>query len=278
MLTTSGHTGAVRLATFNILHGRSPVDDRVDIDRYAEAISSLDADVLALQEVDRNQPRSHSADLTAVASEAMGAPEHRFVAALAGSPGATWMAATGDEQPGSAHYGIALLSRYPVRAWEVVRLPVLPFPTPVLFPNRRRPVMVTDEPRVAVIASIDTPEGPITVAGTHLSFVPWWYAVQARRLLQALKPCHEPVVLMGDLNVEPRRAALLTGMRPLVSAPTFPVSAPTRQLDHILVRGPLAPTSPGGAVELPLSDHRALVVDVQHAEAARDDPERRLPV
>ena len=120
----------MRLATFNILHGRSQADDRVDLDRFSEAISSLDADVLALQEVDRYQARSSDADLTALAAEAMGAPEHRFVAALSGVPGATWMAAVGDEQPDSAAYGIALLSRFPVRAWHTVRLA----PVPVRFP------------------------------------------------------------------------------------------------------------------------------------------------
>ena len=83
----------MRLATFNILHGRNPADDRVDVDRFASAVKSLDADVLALQEVDREQPRSHHTDLTAVAAEAMGAVAHRFVAAIAGTPGATWMAA-----------------------------------------------------------------------------------------------------------------------------------------------------------------------------------------
>ncbi len=83
----------------------------------------LDPDVLSLQEVDCDQPRSDLADLTAVAAEAMGAVEHRFVAAISGTPGATWMAATGREQPGTAAYGIALLSRYPAAGWQVVRLP-----------------------------------------------------------------------------------------------------------------------------------------------------------
>ena len=32
----------MRVATFNILHGRSPVDDRVDIDRYAAAVRALE--------------------------------------------------------------------------------------------------------------------------------------------------------------------------------------------------------------------------------------------
>ena len=109
-----GTVTAMRLATFNILNGRSPSDDRVDVQRFARAVGDLDADVLGPQEVDRNLPRSQHADLTAVAAEAMGAVEHRFVAALAGSPGATWIAATGDEQPDAAAYGVALLSRYPV--------------------------------------------------------------------------------------------------------------------------------------------------------------------
>src|ERR1700716_4417768 len=121
----------MRMATFNILHGRSVHDGNVEPDRLAESIRQLDADVLALQEVDLEQPRSAMADLTAVAAEAMGAISHRFVAAISGTPGATWMAATGREQPGTAAYGIALLSRYPVQSWQVVRLPRGPGAFPV---------------------------------------------------------------------------------------------------------------------------------------------------
>ena len=88
----------------------------VDQARYADAIASLDADVLALQEVDRDQPRSGGADLTAIAADAMGAVEHRFEPALQGTPRSTWVPATSDERPGGPAYGIALLSRYPVLA------------------------------------------------------------------------------------------------------------------------------------------------------------------
>nr|MDT0525508.1 hypothetical protein [Streptomyces sp. DSM 41633] len=91
----------MRLATFNILHGRSVHDGDVDLGRLAAAVSELDPDILALQEVDCDQPRSGKADLTAVAADAMNAPYHRFVAAISGTPGATWMAATGSEQPGT---------------------------------------------------------------------------------------------------------------------------------------------------------------------------------
>ena len=172
----------MRVATFNILHGRSPEDVGVDIDRFAKAIHELDANVLALQEVDRNQPRSDNADLTDVAAEAMGAPEHRFVAAPPGSPGATWIAATGDEQPDSAAYGIAFLSRYPVHAWEVIRLPAVQVKVPWRFHDSRRPVLVRDEPRVAVAAVVDTPHGEVTMVNTHLSFITWWNKRQLRGL------------------------------------------------------------------------------------------------
>jgi len=250
----------VRLATFNILHGRSLDDGRVDVERLADAVKSLDADVLALQEVDRDQPRSAGADLTAVAAEAMGAADHRFVAALAGTPGAPWAAATGDEPPGSATYGIALLSRYPVLSSRVVRLPAVRAGVPMWFNGSRRPTWVRDEPRVAVVAVLDGPLGEFTVCTTHLSFLPGWNARQLRRVVRSLTGAREPVVLMGDLNMASRRAAAVTGMHPIAAAATFPADAPKRQLDHVLVRGRLTATGPAEARRLPLSDHRALVV------------------
>jgi endonuclease/exonuclease/phosphatase family metal-dependent hydrolase len=251
----------VRIATFNILHGRSPEDGRVDVDRLASAVQSLDADVLGLQEVDRDQPRSMGADLTAVAAEAMGAKEHQFVSALSGTPGGTWMAATGDEQPGSASYGIALLSRHPVVSWRVVRLPALGASVPLWSTWNHRLFMARDEPRVAVAAVLDGPFGEVTVCNTHLSFIPGWSAMQLRRLVRSLTGTREPIVVMGDLNMRAPQATRLTGMRSIASAATFPAHAPTRQIDHVLVRGDLQATGPAEAVRLPLSDHRALVVD-----------------
>jgi endonuclease/exonuclease/phosphatase family metal-dependent hydrolase len=250
----------VRIATFNILHGRSLEDGAVDVDRLAAAVKSLDADVLGLQEVDRDQPRSLGADLTAVAAEAMGATDHQFVAALAGTPGGTWMAATGDEQPGSASYGIALLSRYPVISWRVVRLPPMRATVPLWSTLTNRPFLARDEPRVAVAAVLDGPFGEFTVCTTHLSFIPGWSAVQLRRLVRSLTGTREPMALIGDLNMQPAQATRLTGMRSIASAPTFPVQRPARQIDHVLVRGGLTATGPAETPRLPLSDHRPLVV------------------
>ncbi len=253
----------MRIATFNILSGRSPQDDRVDEARYAEAIKRLDADLLGLQEVDRNQPRSQHADLTAIAAEAMGAVDHQFVAALSGTPGAIWAAATGEEQPDAAAYGVAFLSRYPVTGWQVSRLPRAPGRVPHRWHGRLLPDWVRDEPRVGVVAEVDGPQGPIRIVTTHLSFLRVWNVRQLKLLLRGVGDRPDvPLVLMGDLNMGRRTAERVTGLRPLATGATFPAASPTVQIDHILTGedGPRAST--GGPVRLPMSDHCALVADL----------------
>lgn len=252
----------MRLATFNLLHGRSPRDGAVDLHRLVAAVRALDADILALQEVDRDQPRSHLADLTAVAAEAMGAVSHRFVAALSGTPDATWMAATEEDVPGEASYGIALLSRYPARNWQVLRLPRIRPPFPLWLPEVRKMIIVREEPRAVVIGHFDTPAGPLAVANTHLSFVPGWGQVQLRRIRRDLAPLNEPVVIMGDLNMAGDLPARTSGYRSLAEHQTFPYDEPNRQLDHILLRGDLGQLTGSDAPAFELSDHRALWVDV----------------
>lgn len=252
----------VRFATFNLMSGRSLQDGLVDPGRVAAAVGKLDADVLALQEVDRDQPRSGHTDLTAVAAAALGAPHALFVPALSGTPGGQWRPAEKDDT-GPA-YGIALLSRWPVLQWKVVRLPAAPVRSPILAGPRI--MWLRDEPRVVIAAVIETPRGLMTVASTHLSFVPTWNVRQARLAVRALRTLPGPRVLMGDLNLPGWLAARVTGWRSLAACPTYPSPSPKVQLDHILLDPRDADAFP--AVEtiatpaVGVSDHRPLVLDV----------------
>ena len=255
----------MRLATFNVLHGRSLTDGEVDPARLQEAVAGLDADVLGLQEVDRAQPRSGKHDLTAQAVAAMGG-EGRFAPAIMGTPGERWRPArSGDEARTDARaYGIAMVSRLPVLRWSVTRLPSAPVRSPVLMPGPTRKVIwLRDEPRVLLAAVVQAAAGPMTVATTHLSFVPGWNGAQLRRVARELRRLPAPRVLLGDLNLPGPLPRWLTGWRVLVEECTFPAVDPRVQLDHVLGHGDGLPAVTGGkAVATALSDHCALVVDL----------------
>ena len=187
---------------------------------------------------------------------------HRFAAALSGTPGATWIAASENDLPGVASYGIALLSRYPAESWQILRLPRIPTRVPLYLRTPRKVIIVREEPRAAVMGRLLTPAGPIVVANTHLSYVPGWGRHQLRRIRRDLAPLYDPVILMGDLNMADGLPAQITGYRSLAQHVTFPIDEPDRQLDHILLRGRLGKVTASSAPALPLSDHRALIVDL----------------
>ncbi|WP_045876308.1 endonuclease/exonuclease/phosphatase family protein [Pseudofrankia sp. DC12] len=257
----------MRLGTFNLMHGRSMNDETVDPVRFRSAVASLDCDVLALQEVDLGQPRSGGADLCALAAEAIGAGPagRRFAATVYGTPGESWRPATGPRLDGEPAYGIALVSRLPVRGWRVMELGRAPVRAPVAVPGpegRPRLILLDDEPRAAIIAELATPDGPLTVAATHLSFVPGWNARQVRRLVRALGSPGAPAVVLGDLNLPGPLPTALTGWRRLAAAPTYPAHAPRVQFDHVLGRGPVPRVVAVEVRHTPISDHRALVVDL----------------
>jgi len=248
----------VRLATFNLLHGRSLDDGLVDAARLRSAVKLLDADVLGIQEVDRDQGRSHGLDLTAEVAAGMDAVDARFVSAIAGTPGGVWVAATDGDAPGAAAYGIGLVSRLPVRDWHVLRLPAAPVRSPILMPGTRQLMMLQDEPRVAVAAVL---EG-ITVATTHLSFVPVWNGIQLRKVTAWLRQLPGPRVLLGDLNMPGPFPRALTGWSALARVPTYPTTEPRIQLDHVLASGALPPVLAIETPALALSDHRPLLVEL----------------
>jgi endonuclease/exonuclease/phosphatase family metal-dependent hydrolase len=218
---------AMRVVTFNIRHGEPTGGGPVDVARLQAACAALDADVLALQEVDRDVPRSGRQDLWAAVAAATG-----MAAAFARARGVD-----------GGSYGIALLSRAPLTDVVGVRLP--------RFPHQ--------EPRVAVLART----AGISFAATHLGVRQWESRVQLAAVIRRLRRRPGPRVLLGDLNRRPDQVVEVLRRRrfePAGGAATFPAHRPRWQIDHVAVDG--IGVRSVDVVATGVSDHRALVVSV----------------
>jgi endonuclease/exonuclease/phosphatase family metal-dependent hydrolase len=257
----------LRVATFNLLHGRSMTHGGGDRGDLAQAAAAIDADVLGLQEVDRMQQRSGTIDQTAVVAAAMGARHWRFVPALDGTPGTSgsWSASSADD---GAHtvgptYGVGLASRLPALAWRVRRFGPAPVSLPLMVPGTRGLTQVPDEPRVALAAVLDGPCGPMTVITTHLSFVPGWNVAQLRALVRWSRALPGPTLIIGDLNLPGPLPQVVSRWNRLARVATYPSWRPRVQFDHVLAKGIEATAVRRVAsLRMPVSDHCALVVDL----------------
>ncbi|MGY1635455.1 endonuclease/exonuclease/phosphatase family protein [Geodermatophilus sp. SYSU D00742] len=260
---------AVRIGTVNTASGRTATGRVLAGDELGAAVAGLDVDVLAVQEVDAGQDRSRGSDQAAALAAGLGAPHWRGAATLVGTPDPfrSWTpAAPALRGPDDPHdgplYGIALLSRLPVRGWSVLGLGSGRARLPVKGPDPRtgglRWWWVPDEPRIAVAARLDA----VTVVATHLSFAPHTAVRQLRRLRRWMAAMPGPVVLAGDLNLPGSVPARLLGAAALVRAPSFPAVEPRVQLDHLLAVGGGLRGRDGAATVLPVGDHRALSVTV----------------
>lgn len=256
----------MRLATFNLLHGRSMADGQVRQSDLVEAATELNADVVGLQEVDRAQDRSGGTDQTAVVAGALDAPHWRFVPTLDGNPGGEWTASRRDDGSlvSGPAYGIGLVTRWPVQSWHVRRFGPAPIGMPLLVSGSKGLTRVDDEPRVAVGAVLDTPSGPLTVVTAHLSFVPGWNLAQLRALAGWARALPGPRVLLGDFNLPGAVPRLATRWAQAARVATYPSWRPRVQLDHVLLDG-VPPTAVTGvrSVRMAISDHCALVVDLE---------------
>jgi len=164
-------------------------------------------------------------------------------------------------EPGA--WGIAVLSRLPVIDHHVVDLGRLP------RDRARRAALVTRIDGSGSGSGSGTASGAgVTVVGTHMSHLSYGSPVHFRRLSQILDAdplvAAGPAVLAGDMNLWGPPAGVLFSFsgkrggarwRRAVRGRTWPAWRPHSQVDHILVRGPLAVEH---AEVLPMagSDHR----------------------
>ena len=226
-----GKLAGVKIVSWNILSGAQLREGA----NLFDAIKELNADVLALQEVDHLQERSNGMQTTIEIAEKCGYQDWAFGPTLHGTPGSAWSPAVDistshqiNELPTS--YGIALLSKIPVLEWKYKRLKRSPIGLPLLVttPKGARVAYVQDEPRVGVAAVL---ANGITVVAAHLSFVPPLNTFQLRALKNWTKELPGKKIFVGDLN------ALLfgkAGLRSLHKGKSYPGWDPKVKFDFML--------------------------------------------
>ena len=216
--------------SYNIQWGTGK-DERVDLPRIAGEIG--EADVIALQEVDRNWTRSHMTDQ--VAEFAALFPEHHWIFGPAMDLDASIRDDEGRPVTRRRQFGNMLLSRGPIRSARNHLLPKIALAEDLSLQ------------RAALEGVIDAPSGPLRVYSVHLN-----HSSAEERLLQIARlhqiidgaareggawtgrdydpvweidgpqvPLPERALLLGDFNLmpeSPEHAALCDGETGLVDS------------------------------------------------------------
>ncbi|HEX6371366.1 MAG TPA: endonuclease/exonuclease/phosphatase family protein [Longimicrobium sp.] len=240
----------VRVLVYNI-HAGKDTARQDNLARVAELVRRTEADLVLLQEVDRNTERSGPVDQPAVLARLTG-----YSVAF----GRTIGFQGGD-------YGIALLSRWPIRRDTLIPLTVTAPPGRTTEGREQRGVLV---------ALVDAPGGALAVLNTHLDAgrEDLWRAQEIAGVLQAAATvdAHVPLIVGGDLNALPESAIHQTmgaaGFRDAWpecgtgDGMTFPVNAPARRIDYLYLAGAVRCVDARVLPEY-ASDHRPLLVRIR---------------
>jgi endonuclease/exonuclease/phosphatase family metal-dependent hydrolase len=237
----------IRVATYNI-HKCRGLDRLVRPDRILEVLQTLDADIIALQEV-------HSVE--------NGNIERDQIRYLAGGLG--FHVAFGETRRlKGGRYGNVVLSRFPIHQHRHYDISV-----------RKR----GREPRGCLRVDIDVESQTLHLFNVHFGTRFFEHREQARRLFEEEIVCHGelkgPRIVLGDFNEWMRGGVTRTLRRHLEHADirhhlnkrrTYPGVLPVFHLDHIYFDPDLrlqAMHLQRGRTALIASDHLPLVADFQ---------------
>ena len=220
----------MRVVSWNVQTGRPNPDGPADIGRVVEHLRALDAEVYAVQELDRERRRSGGVDQPTTLAE--------------GLDGTLVWAPT---VHAGGQYGIALVVR-----GEVVR-------------SHDVPLSGTREPRTLLVAEVDHGGRRWVVGCTHLSRRSSCAQRQLITVLDELSARPAPRVLLGDLNLTPRHVlpwSTAAGFQLLEGPRTHSTRQrrPTARIDHVLTSG--TKVTRAAVHRLDISDHCAVSADL----------------
>ena len=205
-------------------------------------LRSLGPDLLAVQEADRDWPRSAGVDQSRELARALGM-EFFFSPNLLGPwvPGRT-----------TYQYGIAVFWRGGGQVVGGVALPGTP----------------GREHRGLAYVELGTGQVSLTFASTHFGRSPAERVPQAEVVAEWMAARKGPTILAGDFNMRPDSPEYqcLTAVAADVTAGlglvTFPDDVPDQQRDYVFLTAGLRAVSVA-TVDSDLSDHRPLVVEIE---------------
>ena len=275
----------MRVISWNLLHGQKipPTDSQnwqVELESAAKNVAEkMQPDFLALQEVDNFQPRSGGINQSKLIADVMQLKYWAYLPTLIGTPGEKWrkvkdlnraiITSENYQSNDVPSYGIALATNQPIKKLYVKKLGRSIIGMPLLIPKDNgkgvRFIYVKDEPRVALIAEL---ENGLTIATTHLSFVPGGNIFQLNKLSSFLKKLDGISVLAGDLNLPANLPSKLSGFRSVLSQSTYPSWGPKIQFDYLMTRKRVLKTSQVTREEIKstnpgISDHIPIGVILQ---------------
>lgn len=245
----------LRVLTLNTFAGND-LDRRSNLARVAALLDSLEIGVAFLQEVDRRTGRSGGVDQ----ADSIGRLANMHVA----------FGRAMDYDGGE--YGIAILSRLPLGAVTVVPLPVQPTDT------AGQPT----EPRVLLHVVARSGAGPLHLLNTHLDHRGaasgrHQQVVQLLAYVADNVPRGAAAILAGDMNATPGMPEVRAVGVAFADAwtacgrgdgATFRADAPDRRIDYVFLAG--ARCTAARVIDVILSDHRAVTVDVQLPTGGRE--------
>ena len=209
------------------MHAGADAAGRDNLPRIAQLVAETNADLVLLQEVDRGVERSRRVDQPAE------------LARLTGRHAAFGKAL--DYQGG--HYGVAILSRWPLRRDTLVHLPVEPVQTRSGGSH---------EPRGVLHATIEAPGGLLEVLNTHLDasgedLYRRQEASQVVALAWELRGGGKRLLVGGDFNSTPdspvqemvRAGGLRDAWPGCGQGPglSFPQNVPVKRIDYLFLTG-----------------------------------------